>query len=186
MIGWRLALAAALLAFAPALAPAQTLAQAEDVRIEIFEHGLYTADVERHVIDPNGVGRNELANICHVATTTTVPTIYSLHFGFRFRIEGDRRGEMVSLRKVVIFPTTLRPTEGPRPLATYEYSFVHVTGSTSFTGYSFDHAWELETGPWTMQIWQGDRKLAEMTFDVVEGRGQPAPRSGNTNCFRLS
>lgn len=181
-----LAVAAPVLLLVLSLAGAPARAADPDVSIAIFEHGIYTADIERHIVEPNGIGRNELVNICHVTTTTTIPTIFKLHFGFRFRIVGDTPGLPVTLHKVVVFPTAMQPTGGPGPVTSYQHDYTYTTGGASFTGYSFDHEWERQPGPWLMQIWQGQRKLAEMMYDVIDGRGQPLPQSSNANCFPIS
>ena len=175
------ALALAILACAAASAKAQEAAE-----IEIVEHGLYTADVESTVREPTGIGRNIVANICHIATTKTVPMKYGMHFGLRYKLVGSAKGEIVDLRKVVVFPTAMKPPGGPRPVTTYEYPVKLAAGTVTYTGYSFDHPWELVPGPWVMQIWQGNRRLSELVFEVVDGAETPAPRTGNANCFRIS
>ena len=175
------ALGLALLAGAVASAAAQ-----EAGEIQIVEHGIYTAEVESTVREPSGIGRNIVTNICHIATTTTVPAKYGIHFGLRYRIVGPPMGELVDLKKVVVFPQPLKPPTAPRPVTTYEYPVRLAVGTVTYTGYSFDHPWEFAPGPWTMQIWQGNRRLSELVFDVVEGKDAPTPRTGNETCFKIS
>lgn len=175
------ALGLALLACA--LAPARADEAGE---VEIVEHGLYTADVESTVREPTGIGRNVVTNICHIATTKTVPMKYGIHFGMRYRVVGPPKGEVVNLRKVVQFPQAMKPPTAPRPVTTYEYPVSLAVGTVTYTGYSFDHPWEFVPGPWIMQIWQGNQRRAEVVFDVVDGAAEPPPRTGNANCFRIS
>ena len=33
-------------------------------------------------------------------------------------------------------------------------------------GYGFDEPWEVVPGTWTLEIWQGDRKLLEKSFEI--------------------
>ena len=156
------------------------------VSVDIVEHGIYMAEITSTVRDPNGIQRNVLANICHVATTRTVPAKYGLHFGFRFRVNGGETGQLVNLKKAVVFPTVMTLPGLAKPLTMYDYAFSARTGLTSYTGYSFDHAWEFVPGTWTFQILQRERKLAELRFTVVDGTDMFVPPAGNANCFRIS
>jgi hypothetical protein len=35
-------------------------------------------------------------------------------------------------------------------------------------GYQFGHDWEIVPGTWTIELWDGDRKLASQSFQVVK------------------
>lgn len=176
--------AALVLAF---LVWATTPAGAGDaLSVEIVEHGIYTAEVASTVRDSNGIQRNVLANICHVATTKTVPAKYGLHFGFRYRVTGPDAGQVLDLKKAVQFPASMMPPGPAKPMTMYEYAFSARTGITSYTGYSFDHAWEFVPGTWTFQILQRERKLAELSFTVIDGTDVSIPPASNSNCFRIS
>jgi hypothetical protein len=161
-------------------------ASAQQVSIAIIEHGIYTADITSTERLPNGLGLNTLVNICHVATTTTVPAIQGLHFGFRFRIEGQVEGRPVSLRQVVTYPTSVKPSGGLRPITGYENTVGGRSGAISFAGYGFDNSWELMPGTWIVRLLEGDRMLAEQRFEVIDGAGHSIPRTGRGDCFRLS
>jgi hypothetical protein len=128
---------------------------------------------------------NVIENICHIATTTTVPMRQALHFGFRYRVEGPVAGEPVELTLGVTFPTAVRPTPTAPPLARHERRTTLSAGAASFTGYSFDHAWEFMPGTWTLEVRQGQRTLAEKSFTVIEG-GAPPASSDTSSCFKLS
>ena len=105
----------ALLAALPASAGAQEVGA-----IAIVEHGIYIAEVKATTRLPSGVEHDDLANICHVSTTTTVPAISGLHFGMRFRIDGPLAGQRVELRKVVVYPAAMTPPGAARPITTFE------------------------------------------------------------------
>ena len=49
----------------------------------------------------------------------------------------------------------------------YESHSNAVVGALTYRGYGLDYDWEVETGPWTMEIWHDGRKLAEKTFMVT-------------------
>jgi hypothetical protein len=38
----------------------------------------------------------------------------------------------------------------------------------SFEGYTLDHSWEIVTGVWTFEMWDGDRKLLSQSFKIME------------------
>ena len=154
--------------------------------VEIVEYGIYVAEITSTLRDPNGIQRNVLANICHVATTKTVPAKYGLHFGFRYRVNGPDLGQVVDLKKTVQFPAVMVPPGLAKPMTTYDYAFSARTGVTSYTGYSFDHAWEFVPGTWTFQLLQRERRLAELSFTVVDGTDVSIPLASNSNCFRIS
>ena len=72
------------------------------------------------------------------------------------------------MKKVMVFPPAgLRSPAGPRPILRNETTTTSKIGETTYTGYRLDDSWELVPGPWTMQLWSGDRMLAEKQFTVV-------------------
>jgi hypothetical protein len=40
-------------------------------------------------------------------------------------------------------------------------------GAVAYNGYTFDEDWELVPGTWIFEVWEGDRKLASQSFDVI-------------------
>lgn len=175
---------AALCALALAIwAPA---AAQEVTAITVVEHGLYTAEITSTTTLPNGIGQSSLRNICHVATTRSVPALMNVMFGFRFRVEGEPQGAVADLRRVTRYPVPLKPIPSRPPVLEYDFPINVRIGSVSYIGYGFDHAWELQTGSWTLELWQGRRKLVEQVFEVVERGQRPPPASSDSNCFQLS
>ncbi len=169
--------------FALIFADVEARAQAVS-SIDIVEYGLYVADVENTEVLPNGLAANTLSSLCHVATTYNVPAKMGMHFGFRFRTNGPNNG-IVGPRKIIVFPADMRPPGSP-PLKTAEFQISKLIGSVSYTGYAFDHAWEMQLGTWTTQIWEGNRKLAEMNFTVVDSGDPSVPPFGDSRCFQFS
>ena len=154
--------------------------------VEIVEFGLYTADVTGQLRDSNGIISNVIENLCHIATTTTVPMRGALHFGFRYRVDGPVPGDTVPLTLAVRFPATVQPNPSVQPLTVHERNATLAVGTLSYTGYSFDQAWEFVPGTWTLAVRQGGRTLAEKSFTVVD---EPAPSgtpSGPSSCFKVS
>ncbi len=175
----RLALLAALLVLAQPAA-------ARVVSVTIVEHGLYTAEVVGQQREASGIVTDLLTNLCHVATTDTVPMRPHMHFGFRYRVEGPDTGTPVDLTLAVTFPETVHPPAG-LPLRRHQHSSPPVpVGAVSYTGYSFDRDWEFVPGVWTLEVLQGERKLAAMSFTVVD-QDQPALSLPDpSSCFRVS
>ena len=161
-------------------------AHAQSVSVSIIEHGLYTAEITATERMPNGVERNLLRNICHVVTTDKVPARLNVMFGFRFRTEGTPTGEVVELTRVTRYPVSVKPPAALGAVREYGHDILVQIGRVSYIGYGFDHDWELQTGRWTLELWQGRRKLAEKTFEVVDRGDRPAPPADDSNCFQLS
>lgn len=153
--------------------------------VEIVEHGLYTADVIGQLRDANGIISNVIENLCHIATTTTVPMRGGLHFGFRYRVDGPVPGDTVPLTLAVRFPESVRPNPSVQPLTEHERGTTLTVGAVSYTGYSFDQGWEFVPGTWTLAVRQGGRTLAEKSFTVVD-TGAPPASTGPSSCFKVS
>jgi hypothetical protein len=90
-----------------------------------------------------------------------------ISFGVRFRSFGERNGERAMLRSVwkIPEPGIVNPTNH----TTYRQSaadFPTVIGTNHWRGYGFEQPWEIVPGTWTLEIWQGDRKLLEKSFEI--------------------
>ena len=160
-------------------------AAAREVSVTIIEHGLYTAEVVGQQRDPNGIIADLLANLCHVATADIVSMRPRVHFGFRYRVEGPNTGEAVDLTLAVTFPEAVHPPSG-LPLRRHERHSSVPVGAVSYTGYSFDRDWEFVPGVWTLEVLQGERKLAAHSFTVVDQDQPPLSSPDQSSCFRVS
>ncbi|MBS0522406.1 MAG: DUF3859 domain-containing protein [Proteobacteria bacterium] len=161
-------------------------AAAREVTVTIVEHGLYTAEVVGQQRESSGVVTDLLANLCHVATTTIVPMRPRVHFGFRYRVDGPDVGAPVDLTLAVTFPEAVHPPAALGPLKRHQRHSVLPEGAVSYSGYSFDLDWEFVPGVWTLEVLQGERELAALSFTVVD-QDQPALSSADpSSCFRVS
>jgi hypothetical protein len=152
----------ALLAICPAWAQAQVRG------VEIVQYGIYTADLQSAKRDSQGIKQSVSTNFRRAATTTTVPAQLGVRFGIEYKIVGAPSGKTIALKKVVVFPPAgLRSPAVPQPILRNETTTTSKIGETSYTGYRLDDAWELVPGPWTIQLWDGDRKLAEKQFTIA-------------------
>jgi hypothetical protein len=149
------------------LAPSVALAAPRVDRIEITEYGIYDTVTASYGVDANGIRENVETNIQHVKTTTEIPAKPHLAFGLKYKLIGAPAGDLVEVRRVVVFPKGgLRPKGKPAQKILDRRDEAAI-GEEGFTDYKFDEAWELVPGPWTFQFWIGGRKLAEKTFIVV-------------------
>jgi hypothetical protein len=160
--------------------------QASDaVGVEILQYGLFRSDIVGKQVDSGGSAmHNVVDNICHLATTRTVPMKIGMHFGVRYKVTGPVARERVLLRKVIRYPAVMAPPSPARPSSLVS-SFVELrVGTTTYTEYALEQPWELAPGPWTFQFFEGDRKLAEFGF-TVSGDAF-VPESAEPTCFQLS
>ena len=153
--------------------------------VTIVEHGLYTAEVVGQQRDPSGVITDLLDKLCHIVTTDTVPLRPRMHFGFRYRVEGPDTGETVDLTLAVTFPEAAHPPAGLPLRRHLRHSPVPV-GAVSYTGYSFDRDWEFVPGVWTLEVLQGERQLAALSFTVVDQAGPALSSPDPSSCFKVS
>jgi hypothetical protein len=139
-------------------------------RVDIFEYGLYTAEVNSEVTAPDTAAGKMilLNNIQHTVTTRTVPAQLGVHFGFRYTVVGAPPEATVRLHMVTIFPAPgLSAPDNPQRQPRSEYDLARAIGAQLYRDYTFEHDWELLPGVWTFQIWYEGRMLAEEKFTVV-------------------
>ena len=148
-------------------------AQAQQIQsIEIKDVGIY--DVEkRGTVDAPGVPIAHHRNIAGatklIRRTNIIPATIGTNFGFRYSIVGDPIGAPVSLRMAGQFPLGGgRDQTTGQILKGWEFVFPGTLGSESYYSYTLEQDWELIPGNWTLEIWQGNRKLAEQSFTVVK------------------
>ncbi len=146
-------------------------ARAQQVdRVEIVEWGIFQderAGVRAAPLAVTGT-TNLVKNVRLQQTTTTIPALVGMKFGFRFQVVGSPPGATVNLKCITRFPS--QGVTNPAKDKTFSSSEFHsdaVIGTITYRGYSFDYDWEVEPGPWTLEIWHNGRKLGEKTFMVT-------------------
>ena len=160
---------------------------ADPLQATIVERGIYKLETGERSRQASGVMTTQVSNICHVVSTTRIPARLNLWFGFRFRVDGAQPGEVVPLRLVTHFPKMVKPPRAPKAMISYERPMNVPIGVAVFTGYGFDEAWEFMPGPWTFEIFEGDRKLIEQRFTVIEDGSEPVPSGdGRVDCFAMT
>ena len=158
-------------------APARA-AEARVERIDLVAAGFYdaaAAHVVRTTAAPGAAGgkSNDLADVALMNPPPAATARVGIGFGVRFRTSGEPRGGQATLRSV--WKTPPPGIHNPGNDNTYRVSVVDFTtaiGSVQWRGYGFDQPWEVVPGIWTIEIWQGDRKLLEHSFTIG---AEPAP-----------
>jgi hypothetical protein len=161
---------AALVFFALPSTPARA-AEARVERVDLVAAGFYdaaSAQVARSIAAPGAAGgrSNDLADVALVNPPPALTARVGIGFGVRFRTTGPHGGQ-ATLRSVWRIPAP--GIHNPDSDNTYRRSvvdFTTVIGSVQWRGYGFDQPWEVVPGVWTIEIWQGDRKLLEHSFTV--------------------
>ncbi len=138
-------------------------------RIDIIEAGIYRSQRTEDRAAPGTATGNVhiVTDINLVQATTTVPARLGVQFGFRFKTAGQT-GEKVRLKVVKLIPQPgIRNPNTGNTTVRDESDWDRTVGSTGFHAYTFDYPWEIVTGTWTFEIWDGNRKLAEQQFTVT-------------------
>jgi hypothetical protein len=140
-------------------------------RIEILQSGIFQADETKKMAAPGTAAGavSDLGNIRHVRTTGSVPGQIGVRFGYRYRVIGRPNGANVALRFVTLIPSPgIRNPKTGNTVVRGEYSREKTIGGESYRDYGFDDPWEIVPGVWTLEIWQGDRKLVSQSFTVTK------------------
>ena len=137
-------------------------------RIEFTEYGIYTVDRDIQGRDVLGINKASASNVRHAATMRTVPAQIGTTFGFGYKVIGKPYDAPVDLKKIVIFPQPgLRPAQSPRPISQDEFTLQTKIGQTSYAFYTLEDSFELVPGPWVIEIWYDNHKLATQSFKVI-------------------
>ena len=150
-------------------------ARAQDMRVdrlELLDAGFY--DVAKAsvtgttpAVDPVTGAVQELRNVTLSPAPPATAARVGVGFGVRFRSFGARDGERAMLRSVwkIPSPGIVNPNNGKTYLESAA-EFATTIGSNHVRGYTFEQPWEIVPGTWTLEIWQGDRKLLEKSFEI--------------------
>lgn len=87
-------------------------------------------------------------------------------FGIRYTLTGRLTGREISQTVVYRFPATGIIFGDGRRTST-EIRGICYTGRTCIAGWTFSDSNELVPGSWSIEIWEGNRKLIIRTFQVT-------------------
>lgn len=170
------------------------VAHAQGVQsIEITEYGIYTTEAATSTAAPGTASGkiDQVANIKLVLSTTTVSARVGVEFGFRYKIIGQpaaappqqagatilgmqfgtqpasQPSAAVNLKYVTHIPKPgMRNPETGNVTLTNVFYQEHKIGEELYRLYRLTERWEIVPGVWTLEIWDGERKLLSQDFLV--------------------
>jgi len=151
--------------------PSPTVAQAPRIeRLEIIQSGFLTVRRTGATMAAPGSAAGVIVEADHErflpeppADAARVGTI----FGVKFRVIGEPRNAVVNLRAIWRIPPP--GITNPKTENTYRRDlteFPVAIGEDRIRAFGFDEPWEIVRGIWTLELWQGDRKLLEQNFVI--------------------
>jgi hypothetical protein len=151
-------------------------------RVDITEYGIYKTEAESFSAAPGtATGKvEEVSDIQLIEATTTVPARVGVEFGFRYKIVGQpnpaaqtgatiagQAAATVNLKNITHIPAPgMRNPQTKNVTMTSVFSQDVKIGAEQVRLYRFIDPWEVVPGIWTLEIWDGDRKLASQSFLV--------------------
>ena len=153
------------------LAPITLKAQTPRIdRVVVKTVGIYEATSSKPDVEEQGAAagsKHQTLSYKFVKFGTSIPIRKHIRFGFQYVVEGVPSGAIVSLRQVTIFPAPglHNPARG-QTWARDDFMMKSKIGQIERTGYGIDDDWEMVPGTWTFQLWDGNRKLAEQSFQL--------------------
>jgi len=139
-------------------------------RLEIIEAGFYTATEsgQQHAAPGTTLGYvSEQKDIQFLKAPPAVSAKVGTNFGVQFKVHGSKPNAVFPLRTVWKIPEP--GVHNPRNNNVYREStsdFTVKTDEIVLRGFGLDEPWEVVPGVWTLQVWQGDRKLLEQSFTI--------------------
>jgi hypothetical protein len=156
----------------PASPPAQSSAAPVEITSIILEnYGEFSANTKASQKPAaEGIPFTAVTNVHAKRKTRTIPISKGVNFGFQYEAVGSPRGERATLHFVVIYPPPgLNKPGSSSPMPRDEYDRkVRIGVKGSYDGYELDNDWEMVPGDWTLEIWNGQDKLASETFTLVK------------------
>ena len=131
-------------------------ARAADISVHGVDFGIYRIE---------GGGPSREARL--LQKTDRIPLQRGTTFGVMVDIHGPDDGRERMLRKVTRFPAP--GLRNPQTGKTRPHSETLVTvrvGDVLHGLFTFDHAWEMVPGTWSIEYWLGDEKLIGKQFTV--------------------
>jgi hypothetical protein len=151
------------------------LAHAQAIQsIEITEYGIYTTETATSAAAPGTASGklDQVTNIKLLQSTASVPAHVGIEFGFRYKINGQPAAAPppktgVNLKYVTHIPKPgMRNPETGNVTLTNIFYQEHKVGEELYRLYRLVEPWEIVPGIWTLEIWDGDRKLLSQDFLV--------------------
>lgn len=155
----------ALLVFAAGTASAQQVKG-----VEVYEFGTYVATGSQYMHAPSdqGIKIEGHDSYTHLETTRTIAAQLGARFGFRYRVTGTQPGVYAPLKMVWKFPPPgIVGSDPAHPVELEVVDFEATSNDNYVITMSLESPSDLVPGIWTFEIWSGDTKLTEQTFEVL-------------------
>ena len=138
-------------------------------RVDIIEFGVYSAVVESvQKSETTAMGHySTLTDIKLKAETDTVCARLGERFGIRYVVVGQPRSTVVELDWVTRFPPPGVINARGKQFAVSELKDTKKIGDEAFRSYTFEEAWEMVPGVWSLEFHYKGRKLGEKKFTVL-------------------
>jgi hypothetical protein len=135
-------------------------------------YGVYTAKDSKAIDDPTSpTGKRFITTpVPPDSNTDQIPGRDDVRFGFSYTVTG-KPGTQVSVKHLYRFPRAGMPDKvsgGVR--STFERDRQNKIGESVLIGWSFEGAppERIVFGEWSLEVWQGGRKIAEKRFNVYQ------------------
>jgi hypothetical protein len=121
-------------------------------KVELQACGVYESAIQSREDDAQSASgkRSIVQDHRLVNETSRIPARIGVSFGCQVTLQGTPAGQVVDFRAVLLLP---------RGQATGSQAY--RIGEAGYVGYTLR---TTERGPWVLEIWVGERKLAEKTF----------------------
>lgn len=129
--------------------------------VDIIDYGLYQTEFAAWKAAPNTVqGKIQLVSAKKlVEFTERIPGDADTEFGVRYVVNGDENGGTVDLLVRVVHEQTG---------SSQEWVIAKQIGTPSFDGWKLQNGSQIMPGTMTIQLYHGETKLAEKSFEVYE------------------
>lgn len=152
-------IAVGIMIFTFALVSATPLMASNVNSIDILDYGLYETEFEAWKAAPNTAqGKIQLVSDKKLLELTTrIPGRANTQFGIRYVVNGDEANGSVDLLVRVVHEETG---------STQEWVIAKQIGTACFDGWKLETGSQIMPGTMTIQVFHGETKLAEKTFQV--------------------
>jgi hypothetical protein len=162
------------------LLPIAAIVQAADPGFEIVAYGTYGDFVADERMQTPGSSSGDVGVIAGethlepVVATDRIAAAPGVRFGFQFVARNLRTFDDVPVEIRVTHPPMMLP-DGR--VSTIDHWPMHAQGIPRFTGWLFEHDYELVPGEWTIAVVHDGAVAVEKTFHVsLEANRAPAAR----------
>ena len=140
--------------------------------VEVVDFGTYRMEAKEKPIPMPSASSGAVQLVPSavlIAQGNRIPATLKTTFGFHFILKGEPIGAEANVDTVVKHPAFKKP-DGTMTSTTENLSCHYKIGEVVGFLYEFTNAWEAVPGKWTIEIWQGGKKLAGKEFEVQPER----------------